>query len=196
MQPEHKPVNSDIELGNVEATIENVTPSTITPSVTQQRSLQRRETKCPSMSCPSGSSKLLSLAGVGLFSSAIVGGIGAGSSALCGLVGSEILKASDYDQYDTDSVVKSAAAGGAILFSVYGAVRFMLQSCCASNSEGSEPNQIGQLILSTGFAALSSVIGAAVLHSDEMSTKEYAAATAVGAAVFGGAGAALNALCR
>lgn len=88
-------------------------------------------------------------------------------------------------------------AGGAVI-AVPAAI---VLACCGAlgGKEQDKNNTIGQFALSAGIAALSGVVGYAMIYapndSSEMSASQFAAATAVGSAVFNGGIAVLGAMC-
>ncbi len=115
-------------------------------------------------------------------------GIGVAGSAVSALTGSAILKSTGYN-YNNTEAVQAAAVGGAVLYAAYFAVRMCLAACKSSEqnttNESKQKNQLGQLAFGAGLAALSGVLGAAIIGFKDMTPGQYAAASATGSAVIG-----------
>ena len=146
----------------------------------------------------SNASDCMKYACIGIGGSVLFGGMLAGSSALSGFTGSEILIAAGYD-YRTKYIVNAAAAGGAVLGVPYGILASILNTCCGSDGENTNTNQLGNAILGAALAALSGIVGYAMLYQGDdnvnMNSDQFAAATAVGSAVLSGGVMALTAMC-
>lgn len=131
---------------------------------------------------------------VGLFSV----GIGVAGSAVSALTGSAILKSAGYNYNNTDAV-QAAAVGGTVLYTAYIAVAMCLAVCKSSvqntTNEPKQKNQLGQLAFGAGLAALSGVLGAAIIGFKDMTPGQYAAASATGSAVIGTGVAAVTYMC-
>lgn len=142
------------------------------------------------------------LATAGTCSAAFFSGWVSGVSAASGATGAAILKASGHAAYSVKQAAAAGATGGAVL-----AIPTAIVLLCCSSMFGNKENEkdkkekspVGQWALSAGLAALSGVLGYAMLYTGEyhsdMSVGQFAAATAVGSAVLSGGSAMLSALC-
>lgn len=132
---------------------------------------------------------------VGLFSA----GLGVAGSAVSAVTGSAILKAAGYD-YNNTEATQAAAAGGALLFTIYAAVSMCLASAKSSDQNAKnapkQKNQLGEIAWGAGLAALSGVLGAAMIGFKDMTPGQYAAASATGSAVISTGLAAVSYMCR
>jgi hypothetical protein len=130
----------------------------------------------------------------GLFSA----GLGVAGSAVSAVTGSAILKAAGYD-YNNIEATQAAAAGGAILFSISAAVGLCLAIAKLSGQNADnapkQKNQLGEIAWAAGLAALSGVLGAAMIGFRDMTPGQYAAASATGSAVISTGVAAVSYMC-
>lgn len=107
----------------------------------------------------------------------LVGGAsGAGACALASGLGAELLRLTAANEHAC-----SAAAGGAVLFSLYGGMLLLLQN----------KNIAANVALSIGLVTLSGALGEVILQSEEINWVSSVSASAVGAVLLSVSGAAV-----
>lgn len=131
---------------------------------------------------------------------AFFSGVTAAGSAASGAAGAAILETAGHAAYDVKQSATAGAVGGAVAAIPITAV-LLCCSCLFGSSDKNKNNTIGQFVLYAGIAALSGVLGSAILtasgdYETEMSAGQFAAATAVGSAVINGGIALLGAMCN